>query len=32
MIRLNPFAFEITDWENYNYYVYIICADLETAA
>ena len=32
MIRLNPFSFEISDWENYNYFLYMICEDYETAA
>lgn len=27
VIRLNPSSFELTNWEHFNYYLYIICSD-----
>ena len=27
IIRLNPAKFEITNWEHFNYYLYIVCGD-----
>ena len=27
MIRLNPYNFHLSDWDNYKYYLYIICPD-----
>lgn len=31
MLRLNPYNFHVTDWTNYNYFLYIICPDDKVA-
>ena len=31
VIRLNPSKFELCDWDIFNFYLYIICGDEETA-
>ena len=31
VIRLNPSSFELTNWEHFNYYLYVICSDGEEA-
>jgi hypothetical protein len=32
VVTLNPSLFEFTDWENFNYYLYIICEDEDLAS